>query len=167
MQSCIPAARRAICDPMISVSRRLSWALFRHAIISKMSDLRPPQFEGTDYYAPRGQADGDLDGPFHVPQPAQPSHIVKNHDGADQLHLPSALHPWNVPTKPSKEPSQKNKVEKYYYEAWMSGFGRWLCSLVVIGLSAWVIYEVDETPILEATAANLACVRSKSPASRV
>lgn len=67
---------------------------------------------------------------------------------------------WHVPSKPEKKHGQKNVVEKCYYEAWLGGFMKWLFAILVLGLSAALISWKPMTPLLEASAASLACVRS-------
>jgi len=88
-------------------------------------------------------------------QPQQ-SHVMKAEDTGDSSS--PARHMWHVPGKPSKDAPRKNPVEKYYYEAWMSGFGRWVCGLVVLGLAAFVIHYQPASPVFEAAVASLACV---------
>jgi hypothetical protein len=59
----------------------------------------------------------------------------------------------------AKEEKETNPIKKLYDQAWNAGFGRWICTILVLGLSAAIISKTPASPLRSAASYNLAVVR--------
>lgn len=60
----------------------------------------------------------------------------------------------------SKKAKEPNATKRRYDEMWQAGLGRWVSAIVVLGLAAGIISKGPGSPLLEAAAVNVACVRT-------
>jgi len=63
----------------------------------------------------------------------------------------------------AEKPKSKNPIKKLYDNGLNAAAGKWICAIVILGLSAAAVAKVKEGPVRPAAIVNLAFVCSASP----